>query len=196
MRVLTHLWQGIEELINQAFPVDDFYGLQVRQGHYSLAGPDNDIILPQVWESAVQADWTITMNFWDSEPPISRHLAGLAPPAGFGREQRQRDGGNLRVKHKSKTASKRDKGLIIATSSRLEHRDVLEPLPPPPAPPGTFVAFDSPAADGPAGVDFGDEGPGVIEVLRPVAKVDRQRRRTDRGGGMSSFFAYAAGRRR
>lgn len=27
-------------------------------------GPNGDIILPQVWETVIEPDWTITMHMW------------------------------------------------------------------------------------------------------------------------------------
>jgi hypothetical protein len=66
------MFQGMEELIKQAFLHVDVLGEHVREGHYDLVGPDGEIILPQVWETMVQADWTITMHMWPlPEPPKS-----------------------------------------------------------------------------------------------------------------------------
>lgn len=163
----------MEKLINQAFPVDDFYGQQVRDLHYMLVGPDNDIILPQVWESTVQPDWSITMTFWEPERP--KPVVGAAPA--FGRERAPAHGGNVgRTKSKSK-GHKRDKSYVVADGA--QHRMVNDMMPPPPPPPpdGHF--------DGP---------PAITEVLAPESNAGRARRRPERGG-VSSFFAYAAGRR-
>ncbi|KAL1624967.1 hypothetical protein SLS54_003692 [Diplodia seriata] len=55
-------WKGMEELIKQAFLHVDVIGQHVHDGHYDLVGPDGEIILPQVWETMVQPDWTITMH--------------------------------------------------------------------------------------------------------------------------------------
>lgn len=66
----TNTTQGMEELIKQAFLHVDVIGPHVHQGHYDLVGPDGEIILPQVWETMVQPDWTITMHMWPMpEPP-------------------------------------------------------------------------------------------------------------------------------
>lgn len=66
----------MEELIRQAFLHVDIIGQHVAEGHYDLVGPNGDIILPQVWETVVEPDWTITMHMWpipekpkDPEPP-------------------------------------------------------------------------------------------------------------------------------
>lgn len=57
-------WKGMEGLIKQAFAHVDVLGDHVRAGHYDLTGPDNEHILPQVWESVVQPDWEIQMHMW------------------------------------------------------------------------------------------------------------------------------------
>jgi hypothetical protein len=66
----------MEELIRQAFLHVEVIGPHVAEGHYDLVGPNGDIILPQVWETVIEPDWTITMHMWpipekpkDSEPP-------------------------------------------------------------------------------------------------------------------------------
>jgi hypothetical protein len=44
---------------------------------YDLAGPDDEIILLQVWETVVQFGWTITMQVWpiakNKPPPPTAH---------------------------------------------------------------------------------------------------------------------------
>ena len=60
----------MEDLIRQAFLHVDVIGPHVADGHYDLVGPTGDIILPQVWETVVEPDWTITMHMWPiPEPP-------------------------------------------------------------------------------------------------------------------------------
>ena len=60
----------MEELIRQAFLHVDVIGPHVADGRYDLVGPTGDIILPQVWETVVEPDWTITMHMWPiPEPP-------------------------------------------------------------------------------------------------------------------------------
>jgi hypothetical protein len=54
----------MEDLINQAFLHIDIIGPHVAEGHYDLVGPNGDIILPQVWETVIEPDWTITMHMW------------------------------------------------------------------------------------------------------------------------------------
>lgn len=54
----------MEDLIKQAFLHIEVIGPHVAEGHYDLVGPNGDIILPQVWETVVEPDWTITMHMW------------------------------------------------------------------------------------------------------------------------------------
>ncbi|KAB8070311.1 hypothetical protein BDV29DRAFT_35518 [Aspergillus leporis] len=80
-------WQGMEELIRQAFLHIEVIGPHVAEGHYDLIGPNGDIILPQVWETVIEPDWTITMHMWPiPEKPKTPEPAPppepLAPEAG------------------------------------------------------------------------------------------------------------------
>jgi hypothetical protein len=70
----------MEELIRQAFLHVEVIGPHVAEGHYDLVGPNGEIILPQVWETMVEPDWTITMHMWpmpepppDPDPPPPDH---------------------------------------------------------------------------------------------------------------------------
>lgn len=56
-------------------------GPHVHDGHYDLIGPNGEIILPQVWETMIEPDWSITMHMWPMpEPPKP---APPAPPPGM-----------------------------------------------------------------------------------------------------------------
>lgn len=66
----------MEELIRQAFLHIDVIGPHVADGHYDLVGPNGDIILPQVWDTVVEPDWTITMHMW----PIPEKPKTPEPP--------------------------------------------------------------------------------------------------------------------
>lgn len=60
----------MEDLIKQAFLHVEVIGPHVADGHYDLVGPNGEIILPQVWETMVEPDWTVTMHMWPMpEPP-------------------------------------------------------------------------------------------------------------------------------
>ena len=76
--------QGIEDLIRQAFLHVDIIGPHVVEGHYDLIGPNGDIILPRVWETVIEPDWTITMHMWPMPEPKEDELTidvpALPPP--------------------------------------------------------------------------------------------------------------------
>ncbi|KAG2418624.1 hypothetical protein HFD88_001725 [Aspergillus terreus] len=87
---LCRTWQGMEELIRQAFLHIEVLGPHVADGHYDLIGPNGDIILPQVWETVIEPDWTITMHMWpipekpkdpEPEPPAEPAPEAPAPEA-------------------------------------------------------------------------------------------------------------------
>src|SRR5271167_2208667 len=59
----------MEELIRQAFLHVDVIGPHVAEGHYDLVGPNGEIILPQVWETMIEPDWSITMHMWPMPDP-------------------------------------------------------------------------------------------------------------------------------
>jgi hypothetical protein len=61
--------KGMEDLIKQAFLHVDIIGPHVAEGHYDLIGPNNEIILPAVWETVIEPDWTITMHMWPMPEP-------------------------------------------------------------------------------------------------------------------------------
>ena len=60
----------MENLIRQAFVNAGDISLYVDEGRYDLLGPNGEIILPQVWDTMVEPDWTVTMHMWKiPEPP-------------------------------------------------------------------------------------------------------------------------------
>ncbi|KAL4919404.1 hypothetical protein BDW62DRAFT_45434 [Aspergillus aurantiobrunneus] len=74
-------WKGMEELIKQAFLHIEVIGPHVAEGHYDLIGPNGDIILPQVWETVLEPDWSITMHMW---PIPEKQKDEPGPPADGG----------------------------------------------------------------------------------------------------------------
>lgn len=66
---LCATWGGMEELIRQAFLHVDAIGPHVMDGHYDLLGPNGEIILPQIWETTIEPDWSITMHMWPIPEP-------------------------------------------------------------------------------------------------------------------------------
>jgi hypothetical protein len=75
---LCNTWQGMEDLIKQAFLQVDVLGPHVQEGHYDLIGPNGDIILPVVWEKVIEPGWAITMTMWPLLPRPDGH--GPPPP--------------------------------------------------------------------------------------------------------------------
>lgn len=73
---LSCTWEGIEDLIRQAFLHVDIIGPRVAAGHYDLIGPNNEIILPGVWETTVEPDWMITMHMWPTPEPQADEAPG------------------------------------------------------------------------------------------------------------------------
>lgn len=81
----------MEFLIKEAFAPVEVIGPHVEQGHYDLLGPQGEIILPHVWETVIEPDWTITMHMWpmteekEAEPLADvldgiEIVPGLPPP--------------------------------------------------------------------------------------------------------------------
>ncbi|ODA77388.1 hypothetical protein RJ55_07016 [Drechmeria coniospora] len=82
---LCKTWQGIDDLIKQAFLHVEVIGPHVQQGHFDLIGPNGEIILPTVWEKVIEPDWSISMVMWPVEkmPPAGPKLPpGMMPGAG------------------------------------------------------------------------------------------------------------------
>ena len=69
-------FKGMEELIRQAFLHIEVIGPHVADGHYDLVGPNGDIILPQIWDTVIEPDWSITMHMW----PIPEKPKTPEPP--------------------------------------------------------------------------------------------------------------------
>lgn len=89
----------MEELIKQAFAHIEVIGPHVAEGHYDLIGPDSDIILPQVWETVVEPDWSITMHMWpipekpkEDPPPPAPEPAPVKPPDPPAEPKKKADG--------------------------------------------------------------------------------------------------------
>ena len=97
----------MEDLIKQAFLHIEVIGPHVAEGHYDLVGPNGDIILPQVWETVVEPDWTITMHMWpipekpkDPEPAAKEEAPAKAdpPPAAPAPEAKKKPEGMCTVR--------------------------------------------------------------------------------------------------
>ena len=67
----------MEFLIKEAFVHLPGIGPHVAEGHYDLLGPHGEIILPHVWETVIEPNWTITMHMW---PMVEEKEEEPAPP--------------------------------------------------------------------------------------------------------------------
>lgn len=121
----------MEDLIRQAFLHVDIIGPHVAEGHYDLIGPNNEIILPGVWETVIEPDWTITMHMWpmpeppkEEEPPPIEVVEVVAPP--------HPEEGKKKGKSRRSAAPASD-----------------APPPPPPPPPGPDGVVDVPPGTSP-----------------------------------------------
>lgn len=90
----------MEDLIKQAFLHIEVIGPHVAEGHYDLVGPNGDIILPQVWETVVEPDWTITMHMWpipekpkEADPSPAADPPPAKPDGAPAASEKKKDGG-------------------------------------------------------------------------------------------------------
>ncbi|KAF6810449.1 hypothetical protein CPLU01_15301 [Colletotrichum plurivorum] len=74
-------WRGMAEFINQAFLHVDILGPHVEQERYDLISPLGEIMLPQVWEHAIEPGWTIEMRMWPLESTGRPYPTPGPPPA-------------------------------------------------------------------------------------------------------------------
>ena len=76
----------MDGLIQQAFKGIKVISPEVQRGNFDLLGPDDEIILPQIWESVIQPGWQIKMMMWP-------------PPNGFSRQPQDSNKGPSPEKH-------------------------------------------------------------------------------------------------
>ncbi|KAH7062373.1 hypothetical protein B0J12DRAFT_235884 [Macrophomina phaseolina] len=157
-------WKGMEELIKQAFLHVDVIGQHVHDGHYDLVGPDGEIILPQVWETMVQPDWTITMHMWPMEDPAPKSPPPPPPPPAPALGEPW-IGIDLPHRHPLSKGKGRAPKILgdppMGKKSRgppagLSGMGAMPPPPPPPPPPHPIVLD---VGEGPAGVQVVTPGP-------------------------------------
>lgn len=67
-------------LIQEAFAPMEVYGPLVAAQRFDLLGPEGEIILPHVWETVIEQDWSITMHMWPIEEPKEEEPASEAVP--------------------------------------------------------------------------------------------------------------------
>ncbi|KAK5107828.1 hypothetical protein LTR62_000642 [Meristemomyces frigidus] len=170
---LCKTWKGMETLIRQAFLHIDGIGEHVMQGHYDLQGPDGEIILPQVWETVVKPDWTISMHMWPlpekEEPPMRDDIYyRQQDPLADLFEDLVLDKKGRPIKQERKGDRKRDKK---ATSPIID-------IPPPPPHRGGGGHGMPPAPNFPSGISggYGALDPlGDYPGLDPIIQVPERR---------------------
>ncbi|RYO93062.1 hypothetical protein DL764_008034 [Monosporascus ibericus] len=59
---LSQTWEGLEELIKEAFVRRPFTRRRVVAGQYDIIGPAGEIILPSVWKDFVEPGWEVTQG--------------------------------------------------------------------------------------------------------------------------------------
>ena len=64
-------WDGMRDLISQAFQYVETLGPLAREGRYYLLGPVGERLEPESWEMAVEGRWKIEMHMWPMRELVS-----------------------------------------------------------------------------------------------------------------------------
>jgi hypothetical protein len=156
----------MEELIKQAFVHVDVIGPHVAEGHYDLIGPNGEIILPQVWETMIEPDWSVTMHMWPMPEP-------RIPPLGAVGIERPR--------------SRHDHGSRHRAMPPMAHRGGVPP--PPPHWPGIRQGMPGGPMPMPGGHPGPGPGPGATPLILSVAPGKSSRKKSEPGKGMLGWMA-------
>ncbi|THZ54905.1 hypothetical protein D6C88_09479, partial [Aureobasidium pullulans] len=81
---MVNTWEGMTTLIKQAFVNIEYLGPHVANGNYHLLGPNDEIILPQVWSWVLQPGWDVKMQLLPLPESIVEKLnavPGTSTPA-------------------------------------------------------------------------------------------------------------------
>lgn len=132
-----------------------------------MVGPNGDIILPQVWETVIEPDWTVTMHMW----PIPEKPKTPEPPLAPGPED---EAGVITVVDPKKKSD--------APGARAP------PVPPPPPPLGDVAVFAEGAA--PQHPSDGSQATGeeVIVVNPQSAPPKKPRPREPNPGALAKWM--------
>ncbi len=88
----------------------DVIGPHVAEGHYDLVGPNGEILLPQVWESMVEPDCSITMHMWpfpEAEQEAAQKVVDKIGLLGKKLREKEKET-NARPAENAKKTTKRD----------------------------------------------------------------------------------------
>lgn len=182
----------MESLIHQAFLHVEPIGKQVAEGHYDLIGPNNEIILPQVWNTMVKPDMSISMHMWPMpEAPPKKGGAKGGGKASADQLQQELAGimgilGPDKPDKKGKRSSKVRDGH--------HHRGLpMMPPPPPGMPPGISHILGGhpgpvpPPPPMPNGMMPG--GVSVVDTSKGKSKSSKDKKKSSsKGGGL--FFSF------
>jgi hypothetical protein len=152
----------MEELIRQAFLHVEVIGPHVADGHYDLVGPNGDIILPQVWETVIEPDSTITMHMW----PIPEKPPPPPEPA---------------------VVIEDDAAIVTVVEPQKKAEALGAPTPPPPAPlppppPSVAVITDEVSPIPPAPEDV------IVVNPRPAPGPKKPRPRDSNPGALAKWM--------
>lgn len=173
----------MEELIKQAFLHVEVIGPHVADGHYDLIGPNGEIILPQVWETMIEPDWSITMHMWpipEAKPPGPP--GGMpGPPPGHHFEHRPNSRGHRQGGHGPR--------MPPPGPPPSQHRG--GPPPPPPGWPGPHGM--APPRPGPPSDRHGPGGPPII-VINPNQGPPKSSSRSKKAEPPKGLMGWMAGK--
>lgn len=171
----------MELLIRESFEHVKEIGPHVAEGHYDLVGPSGEIVLPQIWETVIEPDWTVTMHVWpmqsptqDLDPPVSDPFLSATSPS---------------PRAKTKASSSRKKGKArkkVATP--LSHANSIKDLSGIPVPSGakkretsSAEAVDEPYASPLSGETI------VVEQV-PMQSHEQNPQNTSKPSGISAGY--------
>lgn len=186
-------WKTMQILITKCCADHPAVFAQVEAGRYWLFGPDEVVIMPELWEHTVQPGWEIAMQLWPLPPPRKEESRRRreeavedgppAPPPPMQKKEKEKE------KKKTSSSSARPKSIqhtVVelpdrskkTASSRRLRRAADEAVSVPPSPPVPSL----PRA-GSAGSEFKaaghDDDDAVVEVVtaRVEPAADRRKRR-------------------
>ncbi|KAG9841228.1 hypothetical protein KCU68_g8734, partial [Aureobasidium melanogenum] len=166
---LVKTWKGMETLIRQAFVNIERIGPHVANGHYHLLGPNNEIILPQVWDVVVQPGWDIKMQLWPLPPdPEEKPIIGIG---GFGPDIHS-------VVQEPRPIKPKQGRTQVSGNKSAGKRASVGPAPPPPPPAPVQLASPPPPP-----VHMPTVLPGHDNLDDPIIQIVEDSGKTGGGGG-------------
>ncbi|KAK7718942.1 hypothetical protein SLS63_010355 [Diaporthe eres] len=155
---LVQTWEGIEDLIKQAFVHVEVIGPRVQEGHYDLMDSEGQVILPSLWSVAIKPGETVSMRMWpDNKQP-------LPGPQHMSPEQRM----NLETARRRHFAAPQPRGGYLGAT---HPGGLVQRMPPPPDfPRDAFVGRHPPPPPPPRMRQFpptGGEGgwPAMVDIV-------------------------------